>query len=108
MIDLLPRDLLGILYTLRSCSILLLETLFLFRLLQHALTSSLAFANSRLLLDYSIFEEPKVNGRSTGKINKHARELRITDNEVENAKKLVKGVSQSRSLFSWLKGGSVS
>ncbi|GAA6022915.1 hypothetical protein JCM11491_006627 [Sporobolomyces phaffii] len=45
---------------------------------------------SRLLLDYSIFEEPRLNGRATGKINKHGRELRMTDSEVERAKALVR------------------
>ncbi|GAA5925580.1 uncharacterized protein JCM15063_005063 [Sporobolomyces koalae] len=44
---------------------------------------------SRLLLDYSIFKEPKINGRATGKINHKARELRMTDSEVEKAKQLV-------------------
>ncbi|GAA6064647.1 hypothetical protein JCM10212_005233, partial [Sporobolomyces blumeae] len=45
---------------------------------------------SRLLLDYSIFEEPKFNGRQTGKINKHFKALRTHDKEVESAKLLVK------------------
>ncbi|GAA5893490.1 SET domain-containing protein [Sporobolomyces salmoneus] len=47
---------------------------------------------SRLLLDYSIFAEPRVEGRATGKINKHVRELRMTDKEVENARTLVSGL----------------
>jgi hypothetical protein len=51
-----------------------------------------------LLLDYSIFEEPRLNGRATGKINKHGRELRMTDNEVDMAKALVRNVSFSSIL----------
>ncbi|GAA5968072.1 hypothetical protein JCM21900_004503 [Sporobolomyces salmonicolor] len=43
----------------------------------------------RLLLDFSIFNEPKINGRATGKMNKHNRELRMHDSEVVDAKALV-------------------
>ncbi|BGP48598.1 histone lysine methyltransferase Set9 [Rhodotorula kratochvilovae] len=45
---------------------------------------------TRLLLDWSIFEEPKLGGRSTGKINKFARELRMGDAEVDAVRALVK------------------
>ncbi|BGP16620.1 hypothetical protein JCM10213_000464 [Rhodosporidiobolus nylandii] len=45
---------------------------------------------TRLMLDYSIFGEDKLNGRSTGKINKFARELRMSDKEVDDARALVK------------------
>ncbi|GAA5989090.1 hypothetical protein JCM5350_003591 [Sporobolomyces pararoseus] len=45
---------------------------------------------SRLLLDYCIFEEPKTGGRATGKINTNVRELRMTDQEVDRAKALVR------------------
>ncbi|GAA5843854.1 hypothetical protein JCM3766R1_005947 [Sporobolomyces carnicolor] len=47
---------------------------------------------SRLLLDYCIFAEPRLDGRATGKINKNVRELRMSDAEVERAKALVRGL----------------
>ncbi|GAA5820600.1 hypothetical protein JCM11251_003069 [Rhodosporidiobolus azoricus] len=45
---------------------------------------------TRLLLDFSIFEQPKLGGRSTAKINRFARELRMSDDEVVRAREFVK------------------
>ncbi|CEQ39589.1 SPOSA6832_01139 [Sporobolomyces salmonicolor] len=63
------------------------RSIFLF-LNQHATDPALNLY-SRLLLDFSIFNEPKINGRATGKMNKHNRELRMHDSEVVDAKALV-------------------
>lgn len=48
---------------------------------------------TKLLLDYSIFNEPRLGGRATGKMIRFARELRMSDNEVEAARTLVDKVS---------------
>ncbi|GAA5887892.1 hypothetical protein JCM6882_000788 [Rhodosporidiobolus microsporus] len=45
---------------------------------------------TRLLLDYSIFCQDKLGGRSTAKINRFARELRMSDQEVDQARAFVK------------------
>ncbi|GAA5967859.1 hypothetical protein JCM11641_005788 [Rhodosporidiobolus odoratus] len=44
---------------------------------------------TRLLLDYAIFEQPKLDGRSTGKTNLYTRLTRFEDKEVEDARDLV-------------------
>ncbi|GJN90876.1 hypothetical protein Rhopal_003890-T1 [Rhodotorula paludigena] len=44
---------------------------------------------TRLLLDYAVFAEPKLHGRATGKMNKFARELRMSDREIEATRALV-------------------
>lgn len=51
---------------------------------------------TRLLLDYAVFAEPKLHGRATGKMNKFARELRMSDREIEATRALVAQVSPAR------------
>lgn len=48
---------------------------------------------TKLLLDYSIFNEPRLDGRATGKMMRFARELRMSDKEVASARELVDKVS---------------
>lgn len=53
--------------------------------------ASCAAIFSRLILDYSIFGIPKLDGRATGKIE-DAREPRMTDRELEETRELVRQV----------------
>ncbi|GAA5921706.1 hypothetical protein JCM3775_001776 [Rhodotorula graminis] len=49
---------------------------------------------TKLLLDYSIFNEPRLDGRATGKMMRFARELRMSDKEVASARELVDKLRQ--------------